>query len=62
MLEAYEEGLVRSMVVTCFMRLKNLMKLKFYFHNLNGPKSALMAAIPYVQDYYGDSVAELKIY
>ena len=43
------------------MQQKSLMRLKHYFHNQStAPKSALMAAYSYyVQDYYGDAIAEL---
>ena len=44
------------------MLQKNLMKQKFYFHNLNGHLNQhLMAAYSYYsQDYYGDAIAELE--
>ena len=43
------------------MLLKNLMKQKFYPQSMWAPKSALMAAYSYyIQDYYGDAIAELE--
>jgi outer membrane protein assembly factor BamD len=57
-IEAYKEGIKALENGDVFLLQKNLMKLKFYFHNqIWAPKSALMAAYSYyTQDYYGDAM------
>ena len=43
------------------MQQRNLMKLKNFSAIRMGSKAALMAAYSYyVQDYYGDAIAELE--
>ena len=39
--EAYKEGMEALEEMMSYMQLKNLMKLKHCFHNLNGPQSRL---------------------